>query len=374
MPIITQIETRVVEFDALPRYGGKPVPKGRPRTWRYPWVTLRADDGTEGHSTAYGPHGDGPAMAEVIHEVYAEVLLGHDATDTDGLWQKLTAKTRHLYHLSDALVGVLDVAAWDLRGKLAGQSVAGLLGQQRTHVPAYRSSHLFEPTIQEICDEVLLSRADGFRGFKLQFRDGLARDVPRLRAVRETVDADFPLMQDSVAGYGLTDALALGRVLDELDFLWYEEPVSDYDTAGLIALSKQLKTPILAGETLPLAALGTFAEATRLPMLRGDVLIKNGITGLHRAFGLARERGVNLEIHSAGSPLLDVANLHVACANQNGQFLELHHPIFHLGLLDTPLKIDARGQVHVPTGPGLGATIDWAWVDAHTIARRVTQY
>lgn len=381
--MITALETRVVEFDALPRYGGKPVPKGRPLTWKFPWLTLRSDDGTEGYSTGYGPHGDGPAMAEILHEVYSETILGHDPLDTDGLWRKLTAKTRHLYNLSDALVGVIDVAAWDLRGKLTGQSVAQLLGQQRASIPAYRSSHLFEPTINEICEEVIRSKDEGFRGFKLQFRDGLERDIPRLRAVREAVGTEFPLMQDSVAGYGYADALTLGRVLDELNFLWYEEPVSDYDVASLVALACELKTPILAGETLPLAALETFADQTKLPMLRGDVLIKSGITGLHRAFALARERGLTLEIHSAGSPLLDVANLHVAGANtgtpdRDGQFLELHHPIFHLGLLNTPLKIDPLDQVwpglvHVPTGPGLGVEINWDWVDNHTILRRTTR-
>lgn len=369
---IVALETRVVEFSAAPRYGGKPVPKGRPLTWKFPWVTLRAADGTEGHATAYGPHGDGPAMAEILHDVYAETILGENPLDTERIWQKLTAKTRHLYHLSHALVGVLDVAVWDLRGKMLRQSIAAMLGQTRTAIPAYRSRHLFEPTIQEICDEVISSKNGGFQGFKLQFRDGLRRDISRLRAVREAVGPDFPLMQDSVAGYGFADALALGRVLDELSFFWYEEPVSDYDVTSLVELSKQLKTPILAGETLPLAALATFAEQTRLPMLRGDVLLKSGVTGLHRAFAIARERGLNLEIHSAGSPLLDVANLHVAGANANGRFLELHHPIFHLGLKNSPLTIDAGGLAHVPAGPGLGVEIDWNWVDAHTVARRTT--
>lgn len=373
VPPIVALETRVVEFDAAPRYGGKPVPKGRPRTWKFPWVTLRTDDGTEGHATAYGPHGDGPAMAEILHEVYAEVVLGENPLDTERIWEKLTAKTRHLYHLSYALVGVLDVAAWDLRGKLTGQSIAAMLGQTRAAVPAYRSSHLFEPTVREICDEVISSKNRGFRGFKLQFRDGLKRDLPRLRAVREAAGPDFPLMQDSVAGYGFADALTLGRVLDELNFFWYEEPVSDYDVAALVALSRELKTPILAGETLPLAALEAFVDQTRLPMLRGDVLLKSGVTGLHRAFALARSRGLNLEIHSAGSTLLDVANLHVAGANANGRFLELHHPIFHLGLKNSPLTIDATGLVHVPAGPGLGVTIDWDWVDNRTIARRTTR-
>lgn len=370
--MITCLETRVVEFDALPRYGGKPVPKGRPLTWKYPWVTLRSDDGTEGYSTGYGPHGDGPAIADILHEVYAEAVLGENPREPERIWQKLTAKTRHLYNLSNALLGVLDVAVWDLCGKLTGQSVARMLGQQRATIPAYRSSHLFEPDIREICDEVLRSREEGFRGFKLQFRDGLERDIPRLRAVREAVGPTFPLMQDSVAGYAFDEALLLGKVLDELSFVWYEEPVSDYDTQALVALSRELKTPILAGETLPLAALETFAEQTRLPMLRGDVLIKSGITGLHRAFALARDRGLNLEIHSAGSPLLDVANLHIAGANANGQFFELHHPIFHLGLVDTPLRIDSAGLVHVPTGPGLGVAIDRDWIDRHTIHQRST--
>src|SRR5690606_12546123 len=116
--------------------------------------------------------------------------------------------------------------------------------------------------------------------------------------------------------------------------------------------------PLLVGETSSLMEMAALLNPP-FGMLRGDVLIKGGITGLQKAFAACSLFGVNLEIHSAGSPLLDVANLHVACANANCGFVELHHPIFRFALRGAPLEIDRQGYLHLPGQPGLGVALDW---------------
>ena len=82
--------------------------------------------------------------------------------------------------------------------------------------------------------------------------------------------------------------------------------------------------------------------------------------------------GYNLEIHTANSPLLDVANLHVACASSNTTMLEVHHPIFRWGLKRHPFEIDSDGQVVLPSGPGLGVELDQDWIEAHTASVRMS--
>lgn len=74
--------------------------------------------------------------------------------------------------------------------------------------------------------------------------------------------------------------------------------------------------------------------------------------------------GVRLEIHTAGTPLLDLSNLHVVRAVDNGEFVETHHPIFRFGLKDDPLGIDGGGCPRLPSGPGLGVELDWDWIEA----------
>jgi L-alanine-DL-glutamate epimerase-like enolase superfamily enzyme len=77
--------------------------------------------------------------------------------------------------------------------------------------------------------------------------------------------------------------------------------------------------------------------------------------------------GLNLEIHTMATPLLDVANLHVGCAIKNCDFMEVIHPVYRFGLKDKPLDIDDAGYLHLPSGPGLGVTLDWDWIENHTV-------
>lgn len=370
---ITGITTRIIELDPRTRYRDGKVPAGRPLKWRFPFITLHTDEGLEGYSTGFGPHGDGPAIAETVHSVYAIDLLGQDPRHSEAIWQKLWRKQRHLYHQRDSLVGVLDVALWDLKGKIAGQPIAHLLGQFQDRMPCYATCRSEKYTVEEIAQEAQRIKAAGFHGYKVQLRDGVELDIPRLRAVREAVGPAFKLMDDPAAGYDYAEALTVGLVLDELGFYWYEEPVPDHHTSSLAQLAQRLNTPLLVGETVRLTELAGYLRSGVAPMVRGDTLLKGGITGLRKAMAAAELFGMNLEIHTADSPLLDVANLHVSCASANTEFVENDHPIFRWGLKHNPMEPDARGYVHLPTGPGLGVELDHAWLDAHTGAVQTTK-
>ena len=134
---------------------------------------------------------------------------------------------------------------------------------------------------------------------------------------------------------------------------------------GLKALRSKLNIPILATETVTLDELHLYLAQGATDLARGDVLLKGGITGLKKAFALCELWGMGLEIHAANAPLLDVANLHVACSVMGGD-IETHHPVFRFGLKNSPLEIDAEGFLHLPDAPGLGVKLDWDWVEDHT--------
>jgi L-alanine-DL-glutamate epimerase-like enolase superfamily enzyme len=174
-------------------------------------------------------------------------------------------------------------------------------------------------------------------------------------------------MQDLNALYEYDDALKVGRVLDELNFVWFEEPIPDRQTGLLRQLADELKTPILGGETVSLDELNEQVRTRAYDIARGDVYLKCGITGLMKAFTQAAEHGMNLEIHTMATPLLDLANLHCNLAAKNGGYAEVIHPVYRFGLKDDPLDIDGEGWLHAPAGPGLGANLDWDWIDNHTV-------
>jgi L-alanine-DL-glutamate epimerase-like enolase superfamily enzyme len=363
---ITGLTTRLIELDPTPRYGEHPIPPGRPMQWQFPLVIVHTDAGIDGYSMAYGPHGDGPSLAHNLHAVYAPEVIGEDPLQTERLWHKLMAKGRHLYTMTDSLASVLDVAFWDIKGKSAGLPVATLIGGERTSIPTYATGWQFLPTADQVIQEACRCRDLGYHGYKLQLWQGVEHDIELLRAARAAVGQTFNLMQDANSGYSFLQALAVGRVLDELNFLWFEEPIADRQLSLTIELSRQLKTPILPAETVRWAECGEFLRHGRFGMMRGDVHLKGGITGLCKLFCACEALGMDVEIHTAAVPLLDVANLHVACAFRNCRFMEHHHPIFRFGLKNGPLEIDAQGYMHLPAAPGLGIEPDWDWLDRHS--------
>lgn len=110
---ITGMTIRILAIDAGPRYGARGVPKGQPTTWHYPLIIVHTDEGVDGYTMGYGNQGDGRAIARLLQDVYFSKIIGENPLHIESLWQKLRHLQRHLYALSDALLGLLDVAFWD---------------------------------------------------------------------------------------------------------------------------------------------------------------------------------------------------------------------------------------------------------------------
>jgi L-alanine-DL-glutamate epimerase-like enolase superfamily enzyme len=176
-------------------------------------------------------------------------------------------------------------------------------------------------------------------------------------------------MADAGGLYSYVQAIEVGRVLDELHYRWYEEPISDYHIPLLRRLADELHTPILAGEkTTPVGYLPEYVRQWAVDIVRGDVLMKAGITGMHKLAILSELHGYDLEIHGTLTPLLDIANLHVSGAIRNSEYAETFwEPYYRFGLKGEPLVPRPDGMLPVPRGPGLGVELDWDWLDDHTI-------
>lgn len=364
---ITGMTARLLEIDASPRFGAEGIPPGRPRVWHYPLMTLHTDAGIDGYTMGYGNQGDGRALAYLVRDVYMAELLGENPLHIEALWQKLRRRTRHMYALMDSVIGILDVALWDIVGKVYQQPIAMLLGGYRTKIPGYATGTHFHPTPEQVYEEAKQMQAAGYHGYKLHFWNDPKTDIPCIYAAREAVGPDFPLMQDLNGKYNFVQALEAGRVLDELNFVWFEEPIPERQTDHMRRLSDELKTPILGGETLRLEEMPEPIRHGAFDIARGDVYSKAGITGLMKTCAMCELFGLDLEVHTMATPLLDAANLHVSCAVRNGRFAEIIHPVYRFGMIGKPLDIDAEGYLHMPTNPGLGIELDWDWIDKHTI-------
>lgn len=338
-------------------------------TWEFPLLELATDTGLRGYAMGRGLQGQGRALAYTLHDVYGARLLGVDPLrESERLWQDLKRGNRHLYSTTDAPLGVIDTAIWDLRGKAAGLPIAALLGQFRAKVPSYATIARQQlETPAAVIESCAAARQAGFNAIKLQFWNGPEHDIPRLREARRAAGDAFRLMFDAAGGYNFTEALRVGHALDDLGFHWFEEPIPDAQIGRLGELRRKLRLPILATETARIGELHTYLREGAVDLMRGDVYITAGITGLRKAMAMAELFGVNMEIHAAGASLLDVAHLHVACAARNCEYVELPPAALTFGLAGQPLSVGADGQLTCPTGPGLGVELDWDWINAHTV-------
>jgi L-alanine-DL-glutamate epimerase-like enolase superfamily enzyme len=367
---VTDIRSRIIGVDATPSFPPEGRGPAQPEAWEYLLTTVTTDEGIEGHSMLWGLNREGRGLGYLLRDAVRERVIGKDPLAVEARWQELMAYTRGLYPLSDSLVAQLDIAFWDIAGKAAGMPIGRLLGLYREAMPAYISPSGYPSlTVEGTVAEVTAVRAAGYHGYKIWSVLGPERDIPRIRAAREAVGPDYPLMADAGGHYNVAQAVEVGRVLDELHFRWFEEPVSDYHLGVLRRLAAELHTPILAAEkTTPMGYTAEYVSSGAVDILRGDVLMKAGITGL-RKMGIAAELfGLDLEVHGTLTPLMDIANLHVSCSLRNTTYAEVFwEPFYRFGLVGEPLVPGPDGMLPLPTAPGLGVELDWDWLDDHTI-------
>jgi L-alanine-DL-glutamate epimerase-like enolase superfamily enzyme len=253
---------------------------------------------------------------------------------------------------------------WDLLGRSTGQSVSHLLGQRHTRLKACASA----PPVHDEGDAAAMARElldQGFQAIKLHSCGDVNRDVDVCEAVREAAGADVDLMMDVMAIYDRRQALTLGKVLDELEYRWYEDPLPDTDLDGWRELRGALHTP-LAGVDAVRFTMHEYARPIAdgaFDIVRMDAA-RNGISQLFGLSKLAEAFGIGCEGHAFGPALAQAANLQVSLATANAQFCELPVP---LGALDhgvvAGLALDEDGYVVTPTGAGLGLEVDLEALD-----------
>lgn len=331
-------------------------------------VRVQTDAGLEGYGVARAVGGaSGRLIADGVLSTARPKVLGEDAFQREKIWQRLWALDRSS-HLQIFATSIIDVALWDIAGKALGVPIWKLLGAYRDKLPVYASSARL-PRIEDYVAEALHYRDRGFPAYKLHPFADPVRDVEVSRAVREAVGPDMALMLDASCEYDHEQALRVGRELEKLDFYWYEEPINAYDLRGYTELCRALEIPILAAETVAGSFRSTaqYIDQRAGDVLRADVYWRGGITAVMKTAHLCEAFGIKVELHHGASPLMDIANLHCACAMKNCDFLEVLVPEerYQYGLKQY-MQVDAQGYVHAPAGAGLGVEIDWDFIENHT--------
>jgi L-alanine-DL-glutamate epimerase-like enolase superfamily enzyme len=329
-------------------------------------IQILTDEGITGESLSLG---GGLGMAHYLSNTIKPLLIGRDPAHREAIWQDMWDLNR-LWFTPLFAIGIMDVAVWDLYGKSVGKPVHEILGTYRTKLPTYASS-MTKPSNEAFAEEALKYKAMGYHGYKLHVvgRDA-KEDIKACAAVRKAVGDDWALMIDAVSAYNQTDALRVGRALEELDFEWYEEPLRDYDIHGYKMLADKLDIPILATEVNEgsIFTIPEYITERAIDITRADVAFKGGVGAVKKIAGMAEAFGMNLEVHNNANQMLEAANIAVAMSIKNTKYYEQLVPeqLFQFGVKEI-LRVDNEGYVHVPTGPGIGMELDWDFVSKYKL-------
>lgn len=251
-------------------------------------------------------------------------------------------------------LAAVDNALWDLRGKAAGLNVAHLIGACRSSVPIYASGGLWlGQSIDELQKEAADFVARGFRAMKTRVGPtDLERMAERVAAVREAVGPDIGLMVDANQQMSVKQAIRLGRMMEELNLTWFEEPVICHDHEGEAQISAALDTPIASGETVYThRGILRMLEARAADVLMPDLQRMGGPTEFLKAGHLCEAYHIPCASH-----LFSEMSLALLAGLPNGYYLE-HMPWSEL-IYRERIELDADGNAVVPERPGWGFSFD----------------
>jgi L-alanine-DL-glutamate epimerase-like enolase superfamily enzyme len=323
--------------------------------------------------TDAGITGIGPDVAPEVVAAAMPHLLGADPFTTEHLSDRLR------YHAAGTSYrgrAGIDIALWDLVGKVCGQPLARLWGGNRERVPVYASLiRLSEP--DERAAQAAGLRAAGFGAVKVRIHHPtLAEDVATVARVRDAVGAEMAIMVDANQAQSSGDwqpgvrwdyrrAAATARELERLDCYWLEEPLPRYAFADLARLTAAVDLPIAGGENNPAVhEFRTMLTERVYDILQPEGMVVGGPTEMRKIATLAAAFGRRVVPHHGGSALGIIAHLHLVASWPHAPYLELLHdpPVGdyrHLfAALAEPPEVTADGCMAVPTAPGLGVSID----------------
>jgi L-alanine-DL-glutamate epimerase-like enolase superfamily enzyme len=259
--------------------------------------------------------------------------------------------------------GILDHGLWDIAGKYFNAPIYKLLGQTRDKILA-QASTVHHATDEKFIETVLACKEQGYKALKIHPYCVADDDIRLCRKVRKAVGDEMNLSLDSLiypAPYTREEAMRVGRVLDELNFWWFEDPLDRRDLPGLAELTRQLRVLIRAADRVEdIREYSYMIQHQCMDIIAGPM--HTGITEMMKLSHLAEVNNLGFEPHDASG---GTASLHVLLAVTNANFYEKAAPAgswfekSYPGVYLDPVQVDREGYVHAPVKPGLGFEIDF---------------
>ena len=358
---ITKVETIVINMPMIIAGGVVPTQGGAARTSMDTlFVRVETDAGVTGWGEGFG-HRIFTATRAALDSFVGPMCVGRDPRDITSLVDQLERNLGGVGRNGPAMyaLSAIDIALWDIAGKLAGLPLYRLLGgSSRQKLPAYASLLRYgEPGAVARYTERALKR--GYRHVKLH-----EITLAPIKAARDAAGPDIPIMVDCNCPWTVSEAIEMARKLAPLGLKWLEEPVwPPEDHRGLARVQEHGGIATAAGENAMLPEFRSMLEAGAITYAQPSVTKVGGVTQLRKVIALAQAYGVNVVPHSAyfGPGLL--ASIHCIAAMAGEAPVERYDADFETNPFHEAIDPDCNGYVAVPQGPGLGIEPDPAVIE-----------
>ena len=349
-------------------------------------VEIHTNNGLIGWGEAFAQGLESPQIAaSAIEYSLKPLILGQDPRNVEVLWHSMYNHTRDFGRKGSIIAAIsgIDIALWDLLGKAYAAPVSQLIGGRFRSVVQPYATGFYRLNGQNegdrLAEEAVAHIDAGFKAMKIKLGFGVNDDIKVMRQIGRAIEGrDVELMVDTNHAYGRTEALRLGRVLDEYDLRWYEEPVPAEDVGGYIELRQKLKTPIAGGENEhSIYGFRELLNCHAVDIVQPDIGSCGGVTGARHVIALAQANGIEVNPHVWGSGVAQAASLQVLAALPNAihslysrqpilEYDRSSHP-FRDDLVDRPLSLNTNGMVEISESPGLGVEVNRAILNKYKI-------
>ncbi len=296
-------------------------------------------------------------IVQATIEYLTKELLGEDPIAVERLWHKMwVPKLIGRRGLTTRAISAIDIALWDLRGKVAQMPVYKMLGGFRDRVPTYIAGGYYEEGkgLPELAQEMRENVEMGARAVKMKVGAvPIREDAERVKVAREAVGPDVKLMVDANCAYRSYEAIQLAKRIEEHDIFWFEEPVKPDDYQGHRRLADATSIPIATGENeYTRYGFRDLIAHQAAAILQPDAKVLGGITEFMKIAALAQAHDLDVAPHGAQE-----VHIHLVAAIANGLILEFYRdsvdPMWGKTYRST-LRLNDDGTVSPPDEPGLG--------------------
>lgn len=320
-------------------------------------ITMQTDEEIEGLGYVMTPGYGTASIHSIIKDLLCPIVIGEDPFRVEYIWDMLWNKIRFFGQSGVTIFGLaaVDMCIWDIIGKVCNQPLYKILGAYSCTIPVYASGGWLTYSIKELSKEMEEYVKEGYSSVKMKIgHDNPDEDYRRVKAVKKVVGENVKIMADANQKWSTAEAIKIGKKLQDLGVVWFEEPVAAKNLSGQAQVAEALELEIAAGESAyTLQDFKDIIISKSLDIVQINYFRSGGITEWRRIAALAKA----LDFPVSSQSNLEI-QVHLMSSIPNGLIMEDHTILRkYMEKVFEQLPQIKNGLTRPPDLPGIGLNL-----------------